>query len=274
MRSKRWMAGIVVVGLVAIAILLVAPLFVTRCSGCGSYTQAMSNARQIGLALFDFDSDYSSFPNPDTAIIVRDATHTTLDLSDGTSNGVFRQLIAAGIVSSEEIFYTKCHGSVKPDNRLGAGALARGECGFAYIVSKPNTVTGPSNPPLVVAPLIPGTLKFDPVPFDGKAVILRIDNTAMNGTIQPDGTVRDGGKDIFDPSQPYWNGTPPEVKWADLPVPPLPSAPPDDPIERVMLAIICLVFSGLGVVFVWKRWLRNRDGGRTEVPSRSPVKPL
>ncbi|WP_338288289.1 hypothetical protein [Luteolibacter sp. LG18] len=178
---------------------------------------ALSNARQIGLALFDFDSDYSGFPDARTAAILRETTHTTLDLDDPTSNGVFRQLIAAGILSSEEIFQAQCHGSVRPDNRLGAGALARGECGFAFIVGGTNSSTGHSNRPLVVAPLIPGTMKFDPEPFEGQAVILRLDNSAVSVPIGRDGVVRIDGKDLFDPSQPYWEGSGPVVKWPDLP---------------------------------------------------------
>ena len=40
--------------------------------------QATNNARQIGIALFEFEHDYSSFPDDSTAVAVKEATDTVL----------------------------------------------------------------------------------------------------------------------------------------------------------------------------------------------------
>ncbi|MFD0893364.1 hypothetical protein KBB96_18215 [Luteolibacter ambystomatis] len=192
-----------------------------------SGTQAVSNARSIGLALFDFDSDYGRFPDASTIAAVKAVTDSTWDLKDRTSNDLFKQIIVSGITTSEEIFYAKASGARKPDSVIVTEdrTLAQGECGFAYIAGAA-TKCDPMRP-LAVTPLIPGTFKFDPKPFDGRAIILRADNSAASYIIRKDGTViAPGGKDLFDPSQPYWRGAPPDVKWADLPVPPASIASP------------------------------------------------
>ncbi|BCU76136.1 hypothetical protein [Luteolibacter sp. LG18] len=256
------MKAIVWMGVGSMVMILLAGLcapFVLRSTKRPASTQALSNARQIGLALFDFESDYGRFPDAATAAAVKSATGTTWDLKDGTSNELFRQLIATGIVTSEEIFYAKVYGARKPDNVISneAKTLARGECGFAYVALKSGALSGPSIRPLVVAPLIPGTLKFDPVPFEGKAVILRGDNRAVSMAIHPDGTVRDGGKDIFDPSQPYWKGLSPDVKWADLPARPL---APYTPANWWVGGAVGIVVMALVVAIVRGRWqLRKRS---------------
>jgi len=265
--SRRRMKGILLLGLGSLLLFLlgsvVAPLM--KSTHRHPITQALSNARQIGLALFDFDSDYSRLPDASTTPMVQAATHTSLDLSDSTSNGLFRQLIAAGIVSSEEIFYAQCHDSVKPDNHLGTGAIARGECGFSYILCGSNSVTGSSNRPVVVSPLIPGTLRFDPKPFDGRAVVLRMDNSAISWPIDNDGSVWIDGKDLFDPTQPYWGGSKPVVKWPDL-----------QPLSwfyrhttACMTGAIAAMAAVLSVVFL--NWKKKHELSRLSTHASSPL---
>ncbi|MGC4015628.1 MAG: hypothetical protein QM755_14070 [Luteolibacter sp.] len=220
MRSRRWMTGIVATGVAAIGMVLLGPLFLLRQTRCCTDTQALSNARQIGLALYDFGSDYGKFPDASTMAVVEESSGTTWNLKDRTSNDLFKQLFAVGIVTSEEIFYARINGSKKPDNVISPESkiLEPRECGFAYIPGG-SSKSDPSRP-LVVTPLIPGTLKFDPVPFGGKAVVLLANNSAKALKIQPDGRVlMPDGKDLFDPTQPYWGGVTPEVKWADLAAP-------------------------------------------------------
>ena len=69
--------------------------------------------------------------------------------------------------------------------------------------------------PVIVSPLIPGTTRFDPRPFDGKAVVLRLDYSAKTETIDSSGRVMIGGMDIFDPRQPWWGGKTPDIKWQE-----------------------------------------------------------
>jgi hypothetical protein len=63
--------------------------------------------------------------------------------------------------------------------------------------------------------LLPGKLLFDRTAFNGKAVILRLDNSATALQIEKNGQVLVGGMDIFDPRQPFWHGKKPDVKWPE-----------------------------------------------------------
>jgi len=176
-------------------------------------TEAINNIKQINLALIDFDNDYGAYPDASTIPAVKAATSTTLSLGSSTSNELFRQLIAAG-TKSEKIFWAKTAGTPrKGTDILGADALKKGECGFTYIVglsssSDPNT-------PVAMVPVIPGTWKFDPKPFKGKAVVLRIDGSAKAEPIDKNGDVMIGGMNLFDPRQPYWRGKAPDIKWPE-----------------------------------------------------------
>jgi hypothetical protein len=63
--------------------------------------------------------------------------------------------------------------------------------------------------------LIPGTTQFDPKPFKGIAVILHADASVTKEPIDKTRRVMIGGKDIFDPSQPFWAGKVPDLKWQE-----------------------------------------------------------
>ena len=168
--------------------------------------QATSNARQIGAALYEFQDEYGSCPSPSTVQAVKENTGTTWRLEDRTANGLLKQLIVTGMMPSEEVFW--CQGSgKKPDNAFAreADALAKGECGFAYIVCEAPTA------PRLVAPLIPGTMRFDPKPFDGKAVVLFGDGKVAHMVISRAGNALHSGMNLFDPSHPCWAGKPFEV---------------------------------------------------------------
>ncbi|MFD0895551.1 prepilin-type N-terminal cleavage/methylation domain-containing protein [Luteolibacter ambystomatis] len=167
-------------------------------------TQALSNARQIGLALFDFDSDYSNFPDRTTADSVKEATGSSLTLQGGTSNDYFRQLIAAGITTSEEIFFAKLPYTKKPDNVItGDKALADGEVGFGYLMNDQSgfSTTGNSARPIIATPLLNASSDgtFDSDPFDQKAIVLRLDNSAVSYQINQNTktVVLPGGKGLL-----------------------------------------------------------------------------
>ncbi len=175
--------------------------------------QAASNAKQIGLALFEFDNQYGQYPDASTAPILRTGKDSTWALGDATSNDLFQQLFVEGIVQSEEIFYAQTPWSKRPDKNSSteANTLAPSECAFAYIVGL-STKDDPQTP-VCVTPLIPGKLTFDREPFDGRAVILRVDQSAISLPIDPSGHVILNGMDLFDPRQPFWHGKAPVVKW-------------------------------------------------------------
>jgi hypothetical protein len=144
---------------------------------------------------------------------VKAKTSTTLALGSSSSNELFRQLIATG-TKSEKIFWAKSAGTPrKPNDVFGADTLKKGECAFTYITGLSSS--SDPNAPLLMAPVIPGTWKFDPKPFGGKAVVLRLDGSAKAEPIDKSGNVMIGGMNIFDPRQPYWRGKTPDIKWPE-----------------------------------------------------------
>lgn len=146
-------------------------------------TTATSNAKEIYKFLFLFDEEFQSFPDSTTAETVRDATDTSLPLEGDTSNDYLRQLIAYTPDLSEKIFYVKTPYTAKPDGVVtNSEALKAGECGFGYIMDQDTAqgVSGRAGRPVLVAPLLNASTDwtFDRDPFDGKAIVLRLDNSA------------------------------------------------------------------------------------------------
>lgn len=192
-----------------------APMLMRRKRTICDQTEEVNNARQIGMALYEFEIEYGKFPDATTIAAVRSKTGSTLPLGTTSSNDFFRQLMAGGIAQSEAMFYTKGQSTRKPDGLMnGSHALARGECGFSYLMG----LSSKGNPsrPIIVAPLIPGTDRFDPKPFKGKAVLLKLDNSVTSLPINKDGHVIVVGKNLFDPTNLIWEGKPPVIVWPKL----------------------------------------------------------
>jgi hypothetical protein len=104
-------------------------------------------------------------------------------------------------------------GSRKPDGIISPGkALAPGEVGFGYIAGL-STKGNPARP-VAFAPIIPGTDRFDPKPFDGKAVVLRMDNSVTSLTIDENGHAILMEKNMLSPENPVWGGHVPDVRHA------------------------------------------------------------
>jgi len=158
----------------------------------GDRAEATANIRQIGMALFSFEQDYSSYPCNATAVEVRnnnpDAGFT---FGSTYSNDFFRQLIAAGQIDSEMQFYCKTPYTRKPDNVMTQGkCLGPGECGFAYIMAtstEPLSSSGNSRRPLLAAAVYNGLTNgtFDPDVYAKKAVIFRIDQSVSAESVRP-----------------------------------------------------------------------------------------
>ncbi len=214
---------LVVIVIIAALAGLTAPM-VIRQRKKADQTEAVSNARQIGLALFEFENEYSSYPDNDTATTVKDQTGTDLNLPTTSANDYFRQLIAANMTQSERMFYAKIPGVRKPDDNIrGQEALKSGEVGYGYIMKDASTgFSAAGNPgrPLVVTPLsnnaTDGT--FDPAPFDNKAIVLRMDNSVQSLTIKQDKKVNlSGNKGIIEKG--------PDTVWGDISSNPVIKAP-------------------------------------------------
>lgn len=173
-------------------------------------TVAVSNARQIGLALMEFESEYGRYPDDSTARLVADDTKTP-KITGSSSNARFQQLFSASLTQSENMFYAKTSGTRKPDGNIsGDQALAPGECGFAYIE---NIRTDDGVPrPLAMTPFVKGRTEFDPTPFDNTAVILWSDNSVRSQPIDRiTGEVIIDGQNLLDPTHPIWGGVPPSL---------------------------------------------------------------
>jgi type II secretory pathway pseudopilin PulG len=203
---------------VVVGILLLAPL-VLRSPKKADQTEAVNNARQIGIALKEFETEYGKFPDPSTIAEVRRRTGTLIPLGSKSSNDFFRQLhlvcIANGFTPSELMYYAKGPGVHRPDNvTTGADALAKGECGFTYFLGA-NSAINPHRP-VAVTPMIPGTDRFDSKPFKGKAVVLQLDGSVTSLPIDKDGHALMGGKNLMDLHHPVWDGHAPVIAWPEL----------------------------------------------------------
>ncbi|WP_348223434.1 hypothetical protein [Luteolibacter sp.] len=204
-KKWKWLWGLGVVSVVLLYLLLSAPM-VIRSHRKPDQAEAVSNARQIGIALFEFDSEFGKFPDASTVAAVQAKTETDLELGKKSSNEIFRQLISAEIVQDERIFYAKIDRIRKPDGVVSKGeALKKGECGFSYLAG----LCSEGNPsrPLIVTPLIPGTDRFDPTKFDGKAIVLKMNNSVTSMPIAKDGHVMMFGKNLLDPTNPVWSAS-------------------------------------------------------------------
>ncbi len=212
-RKFWWIIGLGVGSLLLVVSSLKSPI-VVRSRKANNLVTATSNARQIGHALTEFELEYGQYPDATTAPLVKAKTGSTWTLSDATSNDLFHQLLVSEFAPSEQIFYARNPWTKMPDNvfTTETKALTARECGFAYIAglsSKDDPHT-----PICVTPLEPGKLTFDRQSIEGnKAIILRVDQSAIALPIDPSGRAILNGMDLFDPRQPFWHGKAPNVKW-------------------------------------------------------------
>ena len=193
--------------------------------------EAVHNARQLGLALFEFETEYGSFPDETTATKVRQKTGTRLLLGNTSSNDYFRQLVAAEIVSNDRLFYAKTAfskksaGSEKPSDWI----LDPGTVGFGYLMNGKSAFTSVGNPgrPLACAPLAfdgksVSSQQFEFNRYDGKVVVLRIDNSVASLPIQKDTrlAILGGGKTLLQTGlDTVWSSTEHPVIVPPLPKP-------------------------------------------------------
>ncbi|NJM36583.1 MAG: prepilin-type N-terminal cleavage/methylation domain-containing protein [Akkermansiaceae bacterium] len=169
-------------------------------------TEGINNARQISLALNQFEQDYGSFPDDETAIAVKDNNDNAI-VSGSSANDRFRQLIRANTIDSETVFYCKTSYTKKPDNNMqNDKALDKGEVGFGIIMTADNrglSTSGSSARPILAAPFTAigvSTRKplFDSDAYLGKGVVLKMDGSVSQETIAPTTkALKLNGKDIL-----------------------------------------------------------------------------
>ena len=200
---------LVVIVIIAALAGLTAPM-VIRQRNKANQTEAVSNARQVGFAMFEFETEYGSFPEAALGETINGNTGETLaPTTISTSNDAFRQLLASGIAQSETMFFCKtAYSTAKPDNifNTAANALKKGEVGYGYIMGTGNLAYSTAGNPgraIVVSPLKYegsfSTGEFDKNLYDSKAVVLKIDNSVTSLNINNlNKAVLGGGKTLLD----------------------------------------------------------------------------
>jgi prepilin-type N-terminal cleavage/methylation domain-containing protein len=190
---------LVVIVIIASLAALSAPMIIGQIKKADRI-EAVNNAKQIGLALFEFNDEYGSFPDADTQTLVEENNEDSdVTAATDSSNGYFRQLFVAGITESEQMFFAKTGFTRKPDGALADKTLEAGENGFGYVMNGDQGLSPAGNPARISASPLDDAGKFSLDPFDKKAVLLRIDNSATINTITKDGEVNlGGGKKLLD----------------------------------------------------------------------------
>jgi prepilin-type N-terminal cleavage/methylation domain-containing protein len=228
---------LVVIVIIAALAGLTAPM-VIRQRKKADQVEALSNAKNIGLAMFEFEAEYGSYPEIGTGTITTAAqitanTGNTCPATIATSNDAFRMLVAANFTESEQMFFCKtAYSSKKPDGAIdkpgltAAKTLAKGDVGFGYLMeSTTKAFTSAGNPGRVLCatPLAftGGTFTADTFDFgvyDGKAVVLKMDNSAavLNINATSKKAVLGGTNTLFDSgADTVWGATAPVIKNPD-----------------------------------------------------------
>ena len=210
---------LVVIVIIASLAALSAPMIMGQVKKAAK-AEAISNSKQIGLAMFQFENDYGTYPDAETQkTLDTDFADADVKGDSSGSNGYFRQLMQAGIAPSEEMFYAKAAGTKKPDGNIkGANAMAAKEVGFGYITNAGVGMSTSGNPSrvIVATPLSDaGGFEFDAGPFDGVAVLLKIDQSASALKITKDaktgyGPVKIGGANL-DAAE-FWGTVTPKME--------------------------------------------------------------
>lgn len=181
-------------------------------------TKAGSNGRYLHTLLVTFESEHGSFPNNETAAKLK-LMAPGYELEGASSNAYFRQLFVAGLATDENPFHVPgALGTHRPDGRMdGPNALAAGECGIAYVTGCASTQS--PDRPVLLAPLVPGSERFDPGPFAGKALVIFLDGRIQHLPVDPSGHAILDGRNLLDPAHPCWSGMPPVLALPDIPPP-------------------------------------------------------
>ncbi|NWK54503.1 hypothetical protein HW115_02695 [Verrucomicrobiaceae bacterium N1E253] len=139
---------------------------------------ATHNAKQLHLALFEFDQDYGFFPGDQTAEMDEKFSECVGDYS----NDYLKQLFVNGNVTLEENFYARggSKGQYQPDGDVSTldRTLQAGECGFAYV--KNMNTSHDRSTPLLLAAMYGDGYKFNTDVYSRKAMTIRIDGSVKH----------------------------------------------------------------------------------------------
>ena len=169
--------------------------------------QAMNGARQVTLAMHAFAQDYDGlFPSEETAKL------HGLPKGGKWSNDYFRQLLAGGIIPSEQVFWVKsakvCNRDqpddiIETDGKFDPSvALQAGDCGWAYVSGQSNASHAAR--PLVIDAYTPGTTEFDAKIWDGKVLVGWVDGAVLAVDLDAKGALVVNGEGVLDAKSAIW----------------------------------------------------------------------
>lgn len=209
---------LVVITIIALLAGIATPL-IMKGQKNGYKIKATANLKSVGQFLREFDNEYNNCPDNASAPEVTNRTGSSVGpLSGNASNDYLRQLIAAGLLKDERIFYCRAPFTKNPDNDVsGNKALDKGEVGFGYIMNNQGegqSMSGDGRRPILVSGLLltgggaapadgGGGLKTgelggggaaggvrditgDIDVFNGVAPILLLDGSVMEGKVRED----------------------------------------------------------------------------------------
>ncbi len=211
---------LVVIAIIAVLAGLATPA-ILKAKKNADKAQAINNARQIGIALGEFESDYGSYPSDDTREQLEDIDIESPAGED--SNAMLGQLISSGKLDNEEIFFLKAvRGSRKGDNITSSPdeILAKGENSWGYVMLADgealSSSTASSLTPVLVAPLKEGGTEpaFEGKPYNDKMVYFKADGSVSELPVKKDGSAAlKGGRTLFDIGEDtVWEDDQPEVR--------------------------------------------------------------
>ena len=193
-QSTRGITKLEIVFILVVIAVLAGLRFPTRLKAAkaSAKAQATSKTKEIGSALIGFIEEYGGYPSQDTLRQLQAKGAKVLPIGND-ANSYLGQLLAAGSVDSEKIFYVKGISSREGDSIYSTPEkmLAKGENGFGYVMlqgEKPLVSPG-SIVRVVVAPLKTGGSDptFDDKPFAGQYIYLTPDGAVSGGKISKEG---------------------------------------------------------------------------------------
>ena len=181
---------LVVIAIIAVLAGLATPA-IMKAKKSADKAKTISNAKQIGLALMDFESTYQEYPSNSTREELESIGEEVP--SGDSANDYFAQLLINKSTDNEKIFYAKGVRGVKEGDNVFKNQpnkiLEKSENGFGYFMLADNiplSSSDASSCPLVCAPLKSGGPNpiFDENAYDGVYVYLQRDNSVVTGKIK------------------------------------------------------------------------------------------
>lgn len=130
---------LVVIAIIAVLAGLATPA-ILKAKKSADKAKTISNAKQIGIAMTEFDNQYGEFPSDVTRDLLEDEGEE-VPIGD-SANDYLAQLLISKFLDSEKSFYTKgVKGAREGDDVFNTRdrILEKGENGFAYIKNKSQT---------------------------------------------------------------------------------------------------------------------------------------